>query len=411
MKKQWLVLGMLLMGVMASLQAKIFDPEEFSFNFFNDELKFQLLTDEPLHQVYAADLWSASSRFQSIQVDGYGPSAIRASVKRDPEATVDDYPNATEETLTYDYVYQDIYFQEANSDSLYYLMKIGINAGLLRTTWAGNSWIPPISAELSLQGALNLVFNATGGTDMLGSDGIYFVGGNMSIGDAITLRAGIHHFSGHYGDEILERLYTYADNYALFEPGTTGTVDHVKRVLNYVRQDTFILGLSYRPFSWLRLYAEADIPPKSLLTIRPWVHVPEGTEDKEDGADMVDKIGGQEGNSGGRHTGDTYDSSYRALRLETGMELRFPVPYVGDLIIACDVQFHQDGQTKHQVGAYSSDNPWDIEYNILVGQTLGRSVSGIEFSLEYTYHSGRFPLTNFFYYTCEYHSIGIGMKF
>jgi hypothetical protein len=161
----------------------------------------------------------------------------------------------------------------------------------------------------------------------------------------------------------------------------------------------------------LRLYAEADIPPKSLLTIRPWVHVPEGTEDKEDGADMVDKIGGQEGNSGGRHTDDTYDASYRALRLETGVELRFPVPYVGDLIIAGDVQFHQDGQTMHQVGAYSSDNPWDIEYNILVGQTLGRSVSGIEFSLEYTYHSGRFPLTNFFYYTCEYHSIGIGMKF
>ena len=127
MKKQLLVLGMLLMGVMASLEAMIFDPEEFSFNFFNDELKFQLLTDEPLHQVYAADLWSASSRFQSIKVDGYGPSAIRASVKRDPEATVEDYPNATAETLTYDYVYHDIYFQEANSDSLYYLMKIGIN--------------------------------------------------------------------------------------------------------------------------------------------------------------------------------------------------------------------------------------------------------------------------------------------
>jgi hypothetical protein len=370
-----------------------------------------LLTDEPLHDIYYADPWSASSRFQYMQVDGYGPSSIRASVKRDQTSPISNFPQATEAITNYTYVYQDIPFQTEGSDNLYYQMKIGFNLGLLRASWDGTSWLPPMAIELSVQGALNMVFNATGGTDMLGSDGIYFVGANAAIGNAITLRAGTHHFSGHYGDEILERLFTFGDNYDLFDPETPDAPGHVVSILNYVRQDTLILGVSYKPSTWLRIYAEADIPPQQLKTIRPWVHVPQTTIDNKTGNEMEDRIGSNEGNTGGRKAGDEYGSEYRALRFASGIEFHIPIPFVGDFILAADMQFHQDGQTLHQVGSYSPDNPWDFEYNILIGQNLGRDVNGIRFTFEYIYHSGRFPLTNFFYFPCQYHSLGMGLRF
>lgn len=382
-----------------------------SIALFKDTVRLKTLTDQPLHAVYIADPWSASSRFQYLQVQGFGPSAIRASVIRDDSADIFSYPDATEAITDYTCVYQDIPFQDADSDNLYYGMKIGFNLGLGRLSWAGTERLPSLALELSLQGALNLVFNATGGTDMLGSDGSYFIGANASIGDALSLRFGTHHFSGHYGDEILERLFTYGDNHALFNPHTPQAAGHVMSLLNYVRQDTLIFGISFQPASWFRLYAEADIPPATIKTIRPWVHVPQSNLDPNTGEELENRIGSNEGNQGGRLLGDEYSDAYHALRLQTGLEIKFFIRYLGDLTLALDVQFHQDGQTLHQVGSYDPRNPWDIEYNLVVNQQIGQDVDGMAFSLEYLYHSGRFPLKNFYNVPCEYHSLGLGLRF
>jgi len=390
------------------------EPSIIHFNevgFFNNSLQLKALSGQPLHEAYLADPWSATSRFQSIQVQGSGPSSIRASVIRDDAAEISSYPNATEAISNYACVYQDIPFQDAGSDYLYYGMKIGFNLGLSRLTWIGTGQFPTIAVEFSLQGSLNLVFNATGGTDMLGSDGTYFIGANASIGDMISLRIGTHHFSGHYGDEILERLFTYGTNYQLFNPETPQAPGHIVSLLNYVRQDTLIFGVSFQPATWLRLYAEADIPPATIKTIRPWVHVPQATLDQNTKSELEDRIGSNEGNTDGRISGDEYGAAYRALRLQTGIEFTIPNRYLGDFTLALDIQFHQDGQTLHQVGSYSPANPWDIEYNIVASQQIGSDLNGIAFSLEYMYHSGRFPLKNFFNVPCEYHSFGLGLSF
>jgi len=410
-KKISLLLLVLWVGFSSALCGQTPDNQFGKIVFFKDKMVLDALTDQPLHGVYVADPWSAFSRFQNIQVQGSGPSTIRASVIRDDAADISDYPNATDAISDYTCVYQDIPFQDPGSDHLYFGMKIGFNLGLGRLTWVGTDQFPRLAVEFSLQGALNLVFNATGGTDMLGSDGIYFIGANASIGDTVSLRIGTHHFSGHYGDEILERLFTYGDNHALFNPQTPDAKGHIVSLLNYVRQDTLIFGISYQPTPWLRVYAEADIPPATIKTIRPWVHVPQSTLDQNSGAELEDRIGSNEGNLGGRQPGDEYGDGYRALRLQSGIEIRIPNRYLGDLTLALDLQFHQDGQTLHQVGSYDPRNPWDIEYNLVASQQIGQDVDGIAFSLEYIYHSGRFPLKNFFNVPCEYHSIGLGLRF
>ncbi len=322
---------------------------------------------------------------------------------------ISSYPNATETISNYACVYQDIPFQDAGSDYLYYGMKIGFNLGLSSTDLDRNRQFPTIAVEFSLQGSLNLVFQCDWGTDMLGSDGTYYHWGQCFDRRYDQLENRYPSFLWALrGDEILERRFNLWNQLQLINPETPQAPGHIVSLLNYVRQDTLIFGVSFQPATWLRLYAEADIPPATIKTIRPWVHVPQATLDQNTKSELEDRIGSNEGNADGRISGDEYGAAYRALRLQTGIEFTIPNRYLGDFTLALDIQFHQDGQTLHQVGSYSPANPWDIEYNIVASQQIGSDLNGIAFSLENMYHSGRFPLKNFFNVPCEYHSFGLG---
>jgi hypothetical protein len=49
--------------------------------------------------------------------------------------------------------------------------------------------------------------NGFGKNYSLDYDGTFLVGGTLRFADLVTFRAGLHHFSGHYGDEILDQYY------------------------------------------------------------------------------------------------------------------------------------------------------------------------------------------------------------
>lgn len=193
-----------------------------------------------------------------------------------------------------------------------------------------------------MAGGLNSVFKAFGGMDTLGFDGIWRLSETPKLFDVLAIRFGQHHFSGHWDDEKLEDL------------PKTGDADYVyyRELLEYLRNDSWVLGLSLTPWPWMRLYAEGGMH-QAEGSVRPGVHAPAGFH-TPNGDDMADHILAQEGLL---RKVPAYDSSYKAYRLQFGGELRFPIEDAGSLSVAADVQFHQDGQTLHQVGSYDPDNP------------------------------------------------------
>lgn len=93
----------------------------------------------------------------------------------------------------------------------------------------------------------------------------------------------------------------------------------------------------------------------------------------------------------------------------TGLEARYNLSF-GAIVLAGDVQFHQDGQTKHQIGQYSPDNPWEMEFTVGGGLELGNILeNGRIVRIEAYYHDGRVPATQWFYQRMKYISVGVGI--
>jgi len=330
--------------------------------------------------------------YREALADPYAMSSSMSMITMQDEASIPTYILVADEGE-----YQKKYFRDADANKNSYLrMKTAVNLSLMRVSFMHLGFLPSVQVELSLQGGMATVFNNFGASDTPGFDGMYFVGANARIGKVLALRFGLHHFSGHYGDEILDRLWAY-------NPGLDP--NSINRMVEYTRDNSWLGGVSIEPTSWFRLYFEAELPQKGAW-IRPAIHVPESTVNPDDETqNQRDHIADQEGIDAG-----TVSESYKAWRLQGGMEFRLPIPTLGSLFVAADVQFHQDGQTKHQIGAYSEDNPWENEYTVGGGLELNQQFLGRNIRLEAYYHSGRFPLLNFFYQRSNYVTIGIGIN-
>jgi hypothetical protein len=290
--------------------------------------------------------------------------------------------------------YVDVVFNSRNRNG-FLNMKLGLNQGLLRMA------IGPVEAEFNLQGGLNTIFDLNGGSTALGFDGMYQIGLNMSIFDFVDLTFGMHHFSGHLGDELIEDL---KDSIA----ADSSFAGYRFQPLEYVRDNSWVFGVSVSPLSFLRVYGIAALPKKSSW-IRPYVHVPEGTLAPSGNDTMQEHSDNQEHVEGSHNAGDSsYDDSYKAWDIQTGLEISLPIWSVGSIYAAANLQLHQDGQTKHMLGQYSKDNPWDWEVSAGLGIALNKTGGGT-LSLEAFYHKGRLPLLNMFYTRAEYLSLGINI--
>ena len=153
--------------------------------------------------------------------------------------------------------YQIIDYRDFNDDyNLMLNMRLSAGASVLRFGWPGY-----VMADLALQGLLNSVFVLAGGTDTLGFDGSLFFGGELRLFDMVTLRAGLRHYSGHVGDEIL--------NDAMRTLGRTdwGPVD-------YVRDNMIELSVGYDGIKYFDAWF-SFIMPNPGMWWSPYFHQPD----------------------------------------------------------------------------------------------------------------------------------------
>jgi hypothetical protein len=334
---------------------------------------FQWAPLDPLFREPLADPFACSTSFRSLSV--LDEDSIPDSVLVSNEST------NSYESITYDDASQRDYWQ----------MKSAVNVGLLRASFG------PVEMEGYIQGGLNTVFQKSGSVNALGFDGIYGAGATIKLFKVLAIQAGFHHFSGHWGDEIIGDLLENNPSLDLYSSTATYHLEE------YTRGNSWIAGASLEPVSWGRLYFFAELPMERSW-IRPGIHVPADTlKPGNSDTSQFENITGQEG-----LTGLTpYDSSYKAWRLQVGLDFHVPVSTIGSLFLAGDVQAHQDGMTLHQVGGYDPSNPWEYEYTVGGGFAFNQSFMERTFRFECYYHDGRFPLLNYFFQRSKYLVMGI----
>ena len=267
-------------------------------------------------------------------------------------------------------------------ETMYVQLKTGLNIGFLRCSYKGI-----IDGELSLHAALNSVFQGFGGANNLGFDGVFFFGAQARLFGMATVRVGLQHYSGHYGDETLQQLQSVVG-------------DPIEYVWGY----GLLFGLSVTPIPSLRLYAEANLP-MSNTWMHPAIHIPWWVIKRTSGEPLHSVEAGKENIP----TTD-FDSSYMAWIVSTGGEFSVPIASMGSAFLAADLTLHQDGQTKHTADGYDPSNPWEMEYTITLGIELLDQETGGGGRLQFIYHDGRFPLLNFFYQRTRYIAFGFSFS-
>jgi hypothetical protein len=292
--------------------------------------------------------------------------------------------------------YKELEYKDPNThNTKFWGLKSSINIGILRLTYKDIA-----AVEGYIHGGINTVFGAYGGVDCLGFDGQYGAGISALLLDSIALRAGFHHFSGHWGDEILNDFYSkgYSES-------------EYKTITEYTRNNSWYLGASYDLKGYLRFAVDAELPMANSW-IRPAAHVPAETtkpssEESPEDANTAEHIWSQEGfdDRDNHH----YPDSYKAWRIGLSIEAQYPIKNVGRVYAALDLQLHQDGKIDIATADYNADLPWKKEFSAVLGFAFQDYKELPEFAVELGYHKGRFPLLNYWFQDVEYFSVGIGL--
>lgn len=403
------------------------------FSAFAGDFSFDPMPQVPLFREPVADPYSYSSKLHIAMAldEANRPNKVYSIiVEHDPTGTEAD-------RAFYDFLpYDDGTALKADSNK-YINMKTAMSLGLLRLRYSGEGWVPSIDFELNLAGYINTIFNMFGKNDTLDFDGSYFIGASMRFADMVSVRVGLHHFSGHYGDELLEKyyrtngvnstieykggsLFDYAKSHP--EDAKSGKQYYLVSPVEYVRDNSLIAGISADlPFG-IRVYGEAELP-QNPSWLRPFVHCPADYKNPVDGdtgrPSMIDRIGGD--SADGEHIPQdqldkeqelkrTANGAYKAWRIHTGIEWRLDVGF-GAVFAAADFQFHQDGQTLHRIGGYDKSNPWELEITVGGGLELGDFLfDGRTVRVEAYYHNGRVPATQWFYQRFSSVTVGFGVN-
>ena len=293
--------------------------------------------------------------------------------------------------------YKELEFKELNThNTKYWALKSCTDIGLFRLTWKDKA-----AVEIYIHGGINSVFGAYGGVDCLGFDGQYGAGISALLFDSIAMRVGFHHYSGHWGDEILGDF---------FARGYTEGTDY-KAITEYTRNNSWYFGAGYSLFDTFRVGIDVELP-ESKAWIRPAAHVPGYTtkpssEESPEAANTSDHIWTQEGFED--RDNRFYPNSYKAWRIGLSLEAQYRIENIGRVYGGIDIQFHQDGKIDPVSATYSEDRAWKKEFSAVLGFAFQDKDILPEFNIEFTYHNGRFPLLNYWFNDIEYYSVGIGL--
>lgn len=355
-----------------------------AYTFFGDDFSITLAPMDPLYKESRAYPFTNNVAFRyfvSPKDTQYLPTDILAT-----DASANEGNGA--------YVRRS--FKDPNeNNNKYWNLKSAINIGLLRFEYKDI-----MALEGYIHGGLNTVFGAYGGVDVLGFDGQYGAGVTMQLFRQLTFRFGFHHFSGHWGDEILKDFMERNDE------------DSYDGITEYTRNNSYLFDVSYQPVRYVKFLVEAELP-MHVGWIRPAAHVPADAikntseESPDYGKPLSGYIYGQEFGSEFERNNDSYPSSYKAWRIWLGVEFEVPIPTVGLSYLATDLQLHQDGKINLDTLEYESDRPWDMEFTVALGLSLEEVANLPDFTIELAYHDGRFPLLNFFFQRSRYLSLGL----
>ena len=282
----------------------------------------------------------------------------------------------------------------------YWGLKSCVNLGLLRFSF-GDDIRKTVAAEVYIHGGINTVFGAYGGVDCLGFDGQYGLGIAAQFLESISMRFGFHHFSGHWGDEILEDFYS---------KGYVEGTDY-KAITEFTRNNSWYFGVSYEAFNTVRIAVDVELPERKAW-IRPAAHVPANTakpssEESPEAANTASHIWAQEGFDGRNNYG--YPASYKGWRIGLSLEAQYKLKNIGRAYVGIDWQLHQDGKIDIATANYDQALPWKQEFTAVAGISLRDRTDLPEFNIEFSYHTGRFPLLNYWFKEIEYFSFGIGV--
>lgn len=253
-------------------------------------------------------------------------------------------------------------------------LQAGGGVSALRMGWKG-----AFEASLSLEARISTVFFLTGGTDMLGVDGSYFVGAEASILDRIRLRGGIRHYSGHIGDEVLKDVLDShrSENLSISE-----------YVLDAYEAS---IGYSDDAFPYIRAALGITVPQKKSYMV-PVSHRPDwiisGSQTTAERYPAEYAVRGD------------YGPGYNALIVFGEAALSYPF-FRNSIDLVYDFAVHQDGMTNHTLTPDDDTDKWEWEHRIsLVLKRVSDSGHGI--SVELFYHMGRFPLLNYYWKRSDY---------
>lgn len=379
-----------------------------------DGLTFEIVNQTPLFREPVADPYSFNSHVYLVAEPKTNSSySFRTLVAENPIVRdLDD--NVVPQD--YGYTYIDLPYKNGNSNLLVN-MKLAGNVNALHFTYQKEN-LPKLEAELNLAGSINTLFVLDGGNETLDFDGSFFVGGTVRYKDFLSVRAGIHHFSAHWGDESLEKFYEY-NGIAPYEQSPVSVNNktyYYQGLIEYVRDNSWLLGVSVDLPENFRFCSEIEIP-KNPSWLRPFIHTP--AYYKNSGDDRNNNTGSYRT----AHVEGCFDDAeikneselkkgagYAALRIHASAEWRHDFKNIGTLVLAADVQAHQDGMTKHQIGAFSKKNPWEFEFTAGASFEFAKVLEGKKsFSIDAFYHDGRTPATQFFYRSGSFFYLGVGI--
>lgn len=371
-------------------------------NIFKD-VELTYITLSPLYKEPIADDWSFNFSAQSLSCISGGVNSVLVQTKYE-EGRENCYLNFDKVNGEYieTYVHEMAHFSDSYAKSFIQL-KPGISLGFLKLGFGDFT----IEGNIRLGG--NAVIENANVCDVFGFDGMYGYGVNFAYKNRICMHAGLHHFSGHIGDEVQLRVLessdekdrSYMDRMQLSE--TEG--GYINKFFEYVRQDSFILAVSWQPNNFLRIYSQADINLSDMNTIRPWILVPNGIMSTEEpGSSLIERIGTAEDDidSNASERAYKYSDNYKGFIFNFGIEFSKKLSNIGTLSLAYNCRINQEGQTYYQYNTYKDSNPWYFDHTVVASFAIKDS----PLCLEAKYHNGQFPLLNFVHVRDSYFSLG-----
>ncbi len=329
-----------------------------------------------------------------------------------------------EKTSPEDIVYIDVSANEDHKSNMFIQAKLAEELGLAHFTF-DNGKFPKIDGQIILKAYWNSLLNMDGSNQICGTDGSYLIGTEFKIADKLSLSVGLHHLSGHFGDEYLSDAMESNLFSQTSEKKANGEVEVKKTYIDkdgkeyvyyapteFVRDNEWLIGAAYDLPLGFRPYVKMAIPRKNAW-IRPYIHTPSGNKydiERIAWGESLPDHAENEGSLAAKVEKDLKEGiPYRALRLNAGFDWNMKFSSLFGVSAGFDVELNQDYMSKHMPNSFAKDNLWEFEYSAGASFELYNAINSKTMSINFIYHDGRLPLLNFYYIHTNTLYVGIGI--